>query len=284
MTSIIAKTLEHVLLERLSRQHVQSDLQMGFTPGRNPTMATLLFTETMADAQDSHTPLYVAALDAQKAFDVVDIVSLKCRLYLQNSLSDTFPVLQGVGQGRILSTHNYKLFIYPLLKLFSTLGFGYHIGTHFVGSPTCADDVLLMVNTLEDLQDMLHVAHAFACRERYIIQTHKSVTLSYNHAETYPFNLDGSVLPTPDCTTHLGIERYDDRPMHDAFIYARINLARRAAYSLMGVGFHGLNGLSPKVSRHIYIYMTFVIPRLLYGLEAIKKRFSLLEKSSTRRP
>ena len=76
-----------------------------------------------------------------------------------------------------------------------------------------------------------------------------------------------SVLPTPDCTTHLGIERYDDRPMHDAFIYARINLARRAAYSLMGVGFHGLNGLSPKVSRHIY--MTFVIPILLYGLEAI---------------
>ena len=34
-----------------------------------------------------------------------------------------------------------------------------------------------------------------------------------------------------------------------------------------------------KVSRHIY--MTFVIPRLLYGLEAItmsKKQFSLLEK------
>ena len=67
--------------------------------------------------------------------------------------------------------------------------------------------------------------------------------------------------------------------MHDAFIYARINLARRAAYSLMGVDFHGLNGLSPKVSRHIY--MTFVIPRLLYGLEAItmsKKQFSLLQK------
>ena len=102
-----------------------------------------------------------------------------------------------------------------------------------------------MANTPEDLQAMLHVAHAFACRERYIIHPQKSVTLSYNHAETYPFNLDGSVLPTPDCTTFLGKERYDDRPMHDAFIYARINLARRSScIFVMGVGFHGLNILS----------------------------------------
>ena len=53
----------------------------------------------------------------------------------------------------------------------------------------------------------------------------------------------------------------------DPVIEDRISLARRTAYSLMGTGFHGNNGISPQYSVHIY--MTYVIPRLMYGLEAV---------------
>ena len=53
----------------------------------------------------------------------------------------------------------------------------------------------------------------------------------------------------------------------DPVIEDRISSARRTAYSLMGTGFHGNNGISPQYS--VRIYMTYVIPRLMYGLEAV---------------
>ena len=43
------------------------------------------------------------------------------------------------------------------------------------------------------------------------------------------------------------------------------SLGRRSAYALMGSGFHGMNGISPAIS--IHIYRTYVLPRVLYGLE-----------------
>ena len=43
--------------------------------------------------------------------------------------------------------------------------------------------------------------------------------------------------------------------------------ARLTAYALVGAGFHRHNGLNPKPS--VYIYNTYVLPRLLYRLETI---------------
>lgn len=46
----------------------------------------------------------------------------------------------------------------------------------------------------------------------------------------------------------------------------------------MGTGFHGVNGLSPKIP--IHIFDVYVLPRVLYGLEATiikKKHFTELE-------
>ena len=59
-------------------------------------MATLLLTENIAYAQDSHIPLCVATLDTRKAFDVVDIVSLKRRLFLSNP--DTYKDVTSNGK------------------------------------------------------------------------------------------------------------------------------------------------------------------------------------------
>ena len=45
----------------------------------------------------------------------------------------------------------------------------------------------------------------------------------------------------------------------------KITLGRKTAYSLMGAGLNGGSGL--KTSQNGHIWTTFVIPRLLYGLE-----------------
>ena len=187
ITPVLSKLMEHVILSRFSYHQLQSPLQYGFTKGLSPTMAILAVTEAISDAVDRHTPLYIAALDVKKAFDVVYHPSLLHKLFhqrnvcnatwkyiknnnlntkdqvkLQGALSEPFTVNQGVGQGKILSTFNYKLYINNLLCQLSSSDFGSHVGTEYLGSPTCADDVILLADNIVDLQSQLKVVEDYA--------------------------------------------------------------------------------------------------------------------------
>ena len=131
VTAIFGKVFEYALLEKL---HIaQSEMQFGFTEGLSPAMTGLLISEAKAESQENKTHIYVATLDCQKAFDVVhhailldklvqtnihdtswlvirDLYSdISSRVKLLDGLSDSFPINQGVGQGRILSTGFYKV-------------------------------------------------------------------------------------------------------------------------------------------------------------------------------
>ena len=55
-------------------------------------------------------------------------------------------------------------------------------------------------------------------------------------------------------------------------VEGKIALGRKTAYSLMGAGFHGGSGLQAAQNGHIW--PTFLVPRLLYGLEVqlLKKK------------
>ena len=84
------------------------------------------------------------------------------------------------------------------------------------------------------------------------------------------------VIPYEQSTTHLGLRRdTSDRPC----IEEKVSIGRKTAYSLMGAGFHSGNGL--KVCLNGFLWSTFVLPRMIYGLEALllrKKDFESLEK------
>jgi len=84
--------------------------------------------------------------------------------------------------------------------------------------------------------------------------------------------LNDAEIPVTGKITHLGVDRYSDEISPKQFIVDRISMARRTAYALMGTGCHGSNGISPQVS--IQIYRTYVLPRLMYGLEAVVLRSS----------
>ena len=59
---------------------------------------------------------------------------------------------------------------------------------------------------------------------------------------------------------------------------ARLENARRTKYALMGSGFHGTNGIDAATSYKIY--HTYVLPKLIYGLEVLplkKKHVENLE-------
>jgi hypothetical protein len=167
ITSVLGKALENIILDRMSPHQSQSQLQFGFTKGKSPLMAALLSSEVIAEGLDTKRPTYIAALDAQKAFDVVDHAILKTILYeqchdskvwaaetalldglsasvrLNGTFSRTFQLKQGVGQGKVLSPTQYKVYVNNTLTEMEEANLGAFIGTIYTGILACADDIML---------------------------------------------------------------------------------------------------------------------------------------------
>ena len=65
-------------------------------------------------------------------------------------------------QGGILSAHLYKIYIDELLNILKSKRLGLKIGTVFIGSPTCADDIALLASLAEELKLM--------CRKQLVVR------------------------------------------------------------------------------------------------------------------
>jgi hypothetical protein len=299
--STMSKVLEQFIAlhtEQLVRP-LQHTLQYGFTAGLSPSYAAILVTKAIVEQKDQKRPLYVATLDAQKAFDVVDHTSLlwkwheaglrgplwqlKDEMYTgmtskvkwKGILSERLEINQGVRQGGIPSTTDYKLYLNPLLDELEASQTGLYIGGIYVGSPTCADDVMLLTDSVYGMQYMLTNCEQYASKERYQLHPTKSVISVYNTqipnsvwSDINPWTLyDSPVMVTPT-TIHLGITREAEKSTTiSKFVTEKLKIGRQTLYALMGAGLHGLNGLSPTTSHKLYV--TYVLPRLLYGIETI---------------
>ena len=77
---------------------------------------------------------------------------------------------------------------------------------------------------------------------------------------------DSAYTPTYQIT-HLGIICAAGKISPDTIIDARIQIALRTCYSLMGAGLHGSNGISPVVAWSMY--SMYVLPCLLYNLAVL---------------
>ena len=82
----------HCIQEEISCQ------QVGFTKNRSPSMASLVITETIAEAKYMKILLYVASLDARKAFDVVNHYRLKTKLYNTQTLASLWTLIDDLYQ------------------------------------------------------------------------------------------------------------------------------------------------------------------------------------------
>lgn len=292
ITAIIGKIIEHVIQENPSIGRNISGLQFGFEKGKSPTMATLCLTEAIAHAKDSKLPLFVASLDAQKAFDVVHHNTLKARLHYTGirghtwSLIDSlytegeevvkwkgeysrpYQVKQGVRQGGVLSTSLYKEYINPLLLDNEKARTGAVIGSVYLGTPTCADDILLLSNSPVQLQEMLSTAYRFSIDSRYVIHPGKSCVTTLIPPRVPgiidQWNLGEDPIAINSNFTHLGITWSQKRS--SPIIEDRITIGRRTAYMLIGRGINGSDGINPTISAKVAL--TQILPRMTHGLEA----------------
>jgi hypothetical protein len=136
-------------------------------------------------------------------------------------------------------------------------------------SPTCADDITLMADTQQELQQLLDMCFIYSSMERFEIQPSKSmiIVMNHQHQEDHVFTMGGKTFPVVDAACHLGITRDGKTLGVVPTIDAAQQKGRRALYSLMGVGMHGINGVTPKVAFHML--MIYIIPIMIHGLELL---------------
>ena len=313
ISAILSKLLERLILQH-SEDKVnkkQNDMQFGFTKGCSPNLASLVLSEAIVEQSEKKEPLYVASLDAQKAFDVIDQPSLLRKYHIaglrgawwnlkrlsyqnltsrvkwEGQIGRPFPINQGSRQGGLNGATDYKTYVNKFLDITTKHGMpGYHIGGIMISTPTCADDVLLLSKTIYGLQCLLNLAGKYANQERYEIHPIKTTTSVYNSVdaktwnEIHPWSINGRPLPVVESFTHLGINRsVTNSNTVSTLVKDRIQLARRTVYAMMGAGMHGLNGLPPITSYHLYD--VHVVSRYLSNLESIiltRKDIDALEK------
>ena len=85
VTPILRKVLEYIL----NKRHNQfQSIQKAFTERTSSINAALILCECINESKHEKKPIYIAALDVQKAFDVVDHQVLLHKLYFDGIAGD----------------------------------------------------------------------------------------------------------------------------------------------------------------------------------------------------
>ena len=87
---------------------------------------------------------------------------------------------QGVRQGGVASTSDYKAYCNDLLLMAENMNIGLCIGDIFIAAPACADDIIFMASDHYSLQCLLNLAKLYADQERYVVHPQKSVVALYD--------------------------------------------------------------------------------------------------------
>ncbi|KAH3804301.1 hypothetical protein DPMN_132585 [Dreissena polymorpha] len=161
---------------------------------------------------------------------------------------------------------------------------GSSIGDIRSAASACADDICLCATSAAEAQALLNTLAEFANMERYLLHPNKSVHIKVSHKRSKASKdtcvMNNCELPTVQRATHLGIIRTDSLSANQREnVEENFKKGRRASYSLFGSGYRGHNGLN--ISTIVHLYLTYVTPVLLYGLELLLPTESMINKLET---
>ena len=247
LSSVIGKLLEKIILSKCCEIFKSSMYQYGYKEGHSTMHCSFVVNETIKHYSEYDSCVYVAMLDASKAFDRLHYGKLFNRLITKglcpiithflfkmynsqvlrvkwcNSFSRTCAASNGVKQGGVLSPLLFTLYLDELLAQLKSTGFGCHIGSTFAGCFAYADDVVLLSPTLFGLKQMLHACSMYSKEYLINFNPEKSKIIVCNKpaalAQTNPtvcFN--GKCIEVANEEKHLGtllgnvscVKRIDD--------------------------------------------------------------------------
>ena len=201
ISNIICKLIEKVIYNRISSLLVTLDNQFGFKKNLGTEMCVFALKQYLKDYYNNNTNIFVAFLDASKAFDKINHNILFHRLkdnnvpsYIINFLnywyrnqriyikwgdntSNSFPVSNGIRQGGILSPLLFNIYTNPMIVKLNQIKSGYCLNGKIINNLCYADDTALFSPSLRGLQLLINCCEEFAGHNFITYNIDKSVIL-----------------------------------------------------------------------------------------------------------
>ncbi len=203
------QNLYESILEDCIKKEIKTDKkQMRFKSNNSCAHAILVLKQTMNAARKLGHRLYIAAIDAAKAFDKVnrDILWIKMieigvspilvvavytyylksmmMVQLEDEFAKPFYTTIGVRQGGVLSPLLFSIYINEIIIELQKLEMGYKLGNLIIDILAYADDILLISKAKLDLQILLQKLSNLGDELEIKFNPTKSVYMVFNKYHT----------------------------------------------------------------------------------------------------
>jgi hypothetical protein len=249
-----------------------------------------LLKETVTKYKKSKSPLYIASLDAEKAYDSLWRMGLFYKLkdkmdenlwlilmsYYEKSdgiikcnnvmVEGIININSGVKQGGVLSPFLFNYFINDLIEKVINEEGGCKIGDTKTSILAYCDDLILLSNSLKKLEKLIGICVDYSREWMFKFNPNKSLIMNCGFKlyenDQIEIKIDGKLLDTKDSCKYLGL-MINEKNDGNCMILERFNQVRKSFFSLNSFGMKPV-GVNPFIKS--FLYNTYCLPKLTYGM------------------
>ena len=288
LTPVVMKVFSKVILNRIepALDRILRKEQAGFRKGKGCADQIFILRHITQQCNEMRSPLVLCFVDFEKAFDSISRNVLKkimrhygipekivnimmdmhsgtfCKVMVDGSFTDAFEVKSGVLQGGILSPLMFILVVdYVMRKVLQGMNYGIQWkGDQRLSDLEFADDIVLMAQTIAEMQEMIDKLVAEGKKVGLVINRRKTVIMKIQSDDQMNCIIDGEILPSSDSFKYLGTIIKDNGSLDKEF-KERIKKAEQAMGMLKTVWTSNQLSIHSKIK----IYVSLVRSILTYG-------------------
>ena len=221
LSPTIAKVFEAFILQKFPLLTLTDDLQFGFKSDLGCRNAIFALRQVVKYFNDRQSSVFVASVDASKAFDRVNhcklftiLINRGLPLFIVNLLSDWYSKLSavvrwngslstpiniysGVRQGGILSPFLFNIYVNDMICKLRSNRLGCHLRNVYLGCIMYADDLLLLSSSVKELQLMLDICSTIGNDLDIKFNSSKSMCMVIGRCIATPATMYIDKLPIP---------------------------------------------------------------------------------------